>query len=58
MLKYDKKQLPKVKFFEEGESVVEAILEANFEGKGWAKAGQSITATVHNEEQLELNTYI
>jgi hypothetical protein len=58
-LKYKQKNgFQEVKFFEEGESLVEGVLEANFEGKGWAKAGQSITATVFNEEALELNTYI
>jgi hypothetical protein len=58
-LKYKQKNgLQEVRFFEEGESLIQAELEANFEGKGWAKAGQSITATVFNEEALELNTFV
>lgn len=58
-LKYKQKNgFQEVKFFEEGGKLTEDVLEANFEGKGWAKAGQSITSTVQNEEQLELNTYV
>ncbi len=58
-LKYKQKNgLQEVKFYEEEGKLVEDILEANFEGKGWAKSGQTITATVQNEEALELNTYV
>jgi hypothetical protein len=47
-----------VKDYEEGGKLFEDILEANFEEKGWAKSGQTITVTVKNEESLELNTYV
>jgi hypothetical protein len=58
-LKYKQKNgFQEVKFFEEENKLIEGVLEANFEGKGWAKAGQSITATVLNEEALELNTFV
>ncbi|HEX3909777.1 MAG TPA: hypothetical protein VHW67_03620 [Solirubrobacteraceae bacterium] len=58
-LKYKQKNgFQEMKFYEEGGKLVEDVLEANFEGQGWAKAGQSITSTVTNEEALELNTYI
>jgi hypothetical protein len=58
-LKYKQKGgLQEVKFYEEGGKLVEDILEADFAEKGWAKAGQTITATVKNEEELELNTYV
>ncbi len=58
-LKYKQKNgFQEMKFYEEGGKLVEDVLEANFEGKGWAKSGQSITSTVTNEEALELNTYI
>ena len=59
-LKYKEKNgFQEKKFYEEeGGGLVEDVLEANFEHKGWAKAGQKITATVHNEEVLELNTYV
>jgi len=58
-LKYKQKGgLQEVKFYEEGGKLIEDILEADFEEKGWAKAGQTITATVKNEEELELNTYV
>ena len=58
-LKYKEKNgFQEVKFFEEGGKLFEDVLEANFEGKGWAKAGQSIKATVTNEEPLELNTFV
>ncbi|HTZ64064.1 MAG TPA: hypothetical protein VMB51_08165 [Solirubrobacteraceae bacterium] len=58
-LKYkQKKGFQEVKDYEEGGKLYEDILEANFEEKGWAKSGQTITATVHNEEELELNTYV
>ncbi len=58
-LKYKQKNgFQEVKFYEEGEALVEDVLEANFEGKGWAKSGQSITSTVQNEEALELNTFV
>jgi hypothetical protein len=35
-----------------------AILEANFGENGWEQAGQTITATITGEEQLELNAVI
>jgi hypothetical protein len=58
-LKYKEKNgFQELRFFEGEEGLVQAELEANFEGKGWAKAGQSITATVFNEEALELNTFV
>ncbi len=58
-LKYKQKNgFQEVKDYEEEGKLVEDILEANFEGKGWAKSGQTITATVKNEEALELNTYV
>jgi hypothetical protein len=58
-LKYKQKNgFQEVKDYEEGGKLFEDILEADFEEKGWAKSGQSITATVHNEESLELNTYV
>jgi hypothetical protein len=58
-LKYKQKNgFQEVKFYEVGGKLVEDVLEANFEGLGWAKAGQSITSTVQNEEALELNTYV
>ncbi|HTZ63859.1 MAG TPA: hypothetical protein VMB51_07115 [Solirubrobacteraceae bacterium] len=58
-LKYKQKNgFQEVKDYEEGGKLFEDILEANFEEKGWAKSGQQITATVHNEEELELNTYV
>jgi hypothetical protein len=58
-LKYKQKNgYQEVKDYEEGGKLYEDILEANFEGKGWAKSGQTITATVKNEESLELNTYV
>jgi hypothetical protein len=58
-LKYKEKSgFQEVKFYEEGGKLFEDVLEANFEGQGWAKAGQTITATVQNEEALELNTYV
>ncbi len=58
-LKYKEKNgFQELRFFEGEEGLVQAELEANFEGKGWAKAGQSISTEVHNEESLELNTYI
>ncbi len=58
-LKYKQKNgFQEVKDYEEGGKLFEDILEADFEEKGWAKSGQSITATVKNEEELELNTYV
>jgi hypothetical protein len=58
-LKYKEKNgFQEVKDYEEGGKLFEDILEANFEGKGWAKSGQSISVTVTNEEALELNTYV
>jgi hypothetical protein len=58
-LKYKQKNgFQEIKDYEEGGKLVEDILEANFEGKGWAKSGQTITSTVKNEESLELNTYV
>jgi hypothetical protein len=58
-LKYKQKNgFQEVKDYEEGGKLFEDILEADFEEKGWAKSGQSITSTVKNEEELELNTYV
>lgn len=59
-LKYKEKNgFQETKFYENEEGkLVEDVLEANFSEKGWAKAGQSITSTVKNEEALELNTYV
>lgn len=59
-LKYKQKNgFQETKFYENEEGkLVEDVLEANFAEKGWAKAGQSITSTVKNEEALELNTYV
>ena len=58
-LKYKEKNgFEELRYFEGEEGLVNAELEANFEGKGWAKAGQSISTEIHNEESLELNTYI
>jgi hypothetical protein len=54
----EKNGFQEVKDYEEGGKLFEDILEANFEGKGWAKSGQTITVTVKNEEELELNTYV
>ena len=34
------------------------MLEANFAGKGFVEASQTITSTVTNEEKLELNAYV
>ncbi len=58
-LKYKQKRgFQEVEKYEEGGKLFQDILEANFEGQGWAQSGQSITATVKNEEALELNTYV
>jgi hypothetical protein len=37
---------------------VKDILEANFAGKGFLQASQTVTSTVTNEEELELNAYV
>ena len=58
-LKYKEKNgFQELRFFEGEEGLVQAELEANFEAKGWAKSGQSISVEVHNEEPLELNTFV
>jgi hypothetical protein len=58
-LKYKQKRgFQEVEDYEEGGKLYQDILEANFEGQGWAQSGQSITSTVKNEEELELNTYV
>ena len=45
-------------FFEENGLKIPSFLEADFSGKGWDQAGQTITSTVTNEEKLELNAYV
>lgn len=45
-------------YFEEGGLKIHSTLEADFSGKGWDQAGQTITSTVKNEEKLELNAYV
>jgi hypothetical protein len=58
-LKYvGKKGLQKLREYEEGGAKVKDVLEANFAGKGFVEASQTITSTVTNEEKLELNAYV
>jgi hypothetical protein len=58
-LKYvGKKGVQKVQDYEEGGVKVKDILEANFAGKGFLQASQTVTSTVTNEEELELNAYV
>ena len=58
-LKYKaKKGFQTPEFFEEGGLKDPSVLEADFAGKGWDQAGQTITSTVKNEEKLELNAYV
>ena len=45
-------------YYEENGKKVKDVLEADFAGKGWEQAGQTITSTVKNEEKLELNAYV
>lgn len=45
-------------YYEENGKKVRDVLEADFSGKGWEQAGQTITSTVKNEEKLELNAYV
>jgi hypothetical protein len=58
-LKYKAKHgFQAVEYYEEAGKKIKATLLSNFAGKGYAQAGQTITATVTNEEALELNTYV
>lgn len=58
-LKYvGKKGLQKLKDYEEGGVKIKDVLEADFAGKGFVEASQTITSTVTNEEKLELNAYV
>jgi hypothetical protein len=45
-------------YYEENGVKIKDILEANFASKGFDQADQVITATVKNEEKLELNAYV
>jgi hypothetical protein len=57
-LKYKgKKGVQQLQEYEEGGKKVRAVLEANFAGKGFVQASQSITSTVTNEEKLEANAF-
>lgn len=57
-LKYKgKKGIQQLQEYEEGGKKVRAVLEANFAGKGFVQASQSITSTVTNEEKLEANAF-
>jgi hypothetical protein len=59
VLKYvGKKGIQALEDYEEGGAKVRAVLEANFAGKGFVQASQSITSTVTNEEKLELNSVV
>jgi hypothetical protein len=58
-LKYvGKKGIQKLQHYEEGGVKIPDFLEANFAGKGFVPASQTITSTVTNEEKLELNATV
>jgi hypothetical protein len=57
-LKYKgKKGIQALSQYEEGGKKIKANLEANFAGKGYVQASQTITSTVTNEEALEANAF-
>jgi hypothetical protein len=59
ILKYvGKKGIQKLQDYEEGGTKIKDVLEANFAGKGFVQASQTITSTVTNEEKLELNAFV
>jgi hypothetical protein len=57
-LKYKgKKGIQALTQYEEGGKKIKANLEANFAGKGYVQASQTISSTVTNEEALEANAF-